>query len=277
MICNSSRQPSSRWLVFLCNPGQYLEKFSFCRIMTVEGENVCMNDIQNIMNLLIRYLENNVAPNGFWDNVVEYVLPIFSMLVVIIGGLWTVYTYTKGKNKEENEKILEEVYLPLYQFFVTNDTLAQVGNIEVEYKEDPFYEWSNVKTTITMTIGKTERKEVKSDVLGMTRENFINQMDKINLGLAPEGLVALITSYKAVNYAIEHFTSDKEINQRAIEYRSELEYALRVEAYKGYKKYHKQLGLLGDNADNAFTICDDHIHLSLKPLPERCKKEFEEI
>lgn len=238
------------------------------------GEINMFEGIQKIGSLLLQYLQNSVAPNSFLDNVVEYILPIFSMLVVIIGGIWTVYTYVKGKNKEENEKILEEVYSPLYQFFVINDTLAQIGNLEVNYKIEPFLEWRNEKTTITWKSGETKTEKIKTNVLGMTREDFIEQIDKINLGLAPKGLVAIIASYKAVNYSIEHFTSDKEINDRAIEYRSELEYALRVEAYKGYKKYHKRLGLLGDTADNAFSICDDHIQLSLKELPEQCKKDF---
>lgn len=233
-------------------------------------------EIRNICCLLEQYLQNSVAPNNFLDNIVEYILPIFSMLVVIIGGIWTVYIYVKGKNKEENEKILAEVYLPLYQFFVINDTLAQIGNLKIEYKNEPFIEWENVKIKITLTPGEAKKEQIKTAVLGMTRKDFIEQIDKINIGLAPKGLVAIIASYKAVNYSIEHFKNDIEINQRAIEYRSELEYALRIEAYKGYKKYHKHLGLLGDNADNAFSIYDDHIQLSLKELPEQCKKDFEE-
>lgn len=234
-----------------------------------------MNDIQEIISLLKRYLENGIAPNGFWDNVVEYILPTFSMLVVIVGGIWTVYTYVKRKNKEINEKILAEVYLPLFQFFVANDSLTQIGNIDIDYKQEPFLVWKNRKTTLTMEIGKTTRTETVSDIMGLSRESFLESIEEINLGLAPRGLVALLSTYKAVNYAVDKFTGEKEINERAVKYRTELEYAIRVEAYKGYEKYHKKLGLLNGVAEDIFKICDDHIQLSLKPLPKSCKKASE--
>lgn len=104
-----------------------------------------MNNYKEILSLLKQYLEKSIAPNGFWDNVVEYILPISSVLFVIIGGIWTVYTYTKAKNKETNERILAEVYLPLFQFFVTNDSLTQIGNINIDYKKDPFLIWKRKK------------------------------------------------------------------------------------------------------------------------------------
>lgn len=225
-----------------------------------------MNDIQEIISLLKQHLESSIASNGFWDNVVEYVLPTFSMLVVVVGGIWTIYTYVKGKNKEINEKILAEVYLPLFQFFVINDSLTQIRNIGIDYKQEPFLVWKNRKAMIRMEIGKTIRTETVSDVMGLSRECFLESIDKINLGLAPRGLVALLNTYKAVNYAADKFTEEKEINERAIKYRSKLEYAIRLEAYKGYKKYHKKLGLLNGVTENIFKICNDHIQLSLKPL-----------
>ena len=126
-----------------------------------------------------------------------------------------------------------------------------------------------------MKVGETKHEETTSDVLGLTRKNFIESVDKINLGLAPKGLVALVNTYKSVNYAIEHFSGDEEICQRAIEYRTELEYTFRMEAYRGYKKYHKRLGLLNGETKDVFKICDDHLELALKPLPEKCKKSFE--
>ena len=235
-----------------------------------------MNEIQEIISLLKQYLENSIAPNGFWDNVVEYVLPMFSMLVVIVGGIWTVYTYVKGKNKETNEKILAEVYLPLFQFFVTNDSLTQIGNIDIDYKEEPFLVWKSRKTTFKMEIGKNTRTETVSDIMGLSRECFLESIDKINLGLAPRGLVALLSAYKSVNYAVDAFAAEEEIRNRAIKYRSELEYAIRIEAYKGYKKYHKRLGLLNGVTKDVCKICDDHIQLSLKPLPKGCEKAFED-
>lgn len=244
-----------------------------------------MEQIQETLNLLEIWLSKNIAPNGFLDNVVEYMLPIASMLTVIIGGVWTVYTYVKGKNKETNEKILENVYLPLFQFFATNDSLTQIGSIAInDYKKTPLLEWGRKLKTVKMEIGNTTVREEKSDVLGLTRAKLLEAIEKVNLGLAPKGLVALISAYKATNYAVEHFTGDNEIYRRAIDYRDELEYSLRVEAYKGYQKYHKRLGLLNGTTlgffngtkRDVFKLCKDHIQLALKPLPKECEKKFED-
>lgn len=230
-----------------------------------------MNEMKEIVNLIKQCLEQNLSPNSFWDNMVEYILPIFSMLIVIVGGFWTVYTYVKGKNKEANQRVLEEVYLPLFQFFVINDSLTQIGDININYKEEPFLVWTSQKTTLKIEEGKTIQTESKTDVMGLSRKSLIEYIEKINLGLSPKNLVALLTSYKAVNYAVETFTGDEQIYRRAIEYRSELEYAIRVEAYKGYKRYHKKLELLNGTTKKVFTIYDDHLQLAIQPCIERSK------
>lgn len=235
-----------------------------------------MCEFQKLIILINQYLENSMAPNSFWDNAVEYALPILSMLVVIIGGGWTFFLYIKGKNREINERILSEVYLPLFRFFVRNDSLTQIANVQIDYKDEPFLVWGNRKTTLKIEIGETTQTETVTDVMGLSRECFLESIEKINLGLAPRGLVALLEAYKAANYAVDKFSGEKEICERATKYRSELEYAIRMEAYQGYKKYHKKLGLLNSITKDVCEICDDHIQLSLKPLPENCGKNLEE-
>lgn len=215
------------------------------------------NDIHKLIILLEEYLQKTMQPKGFLDNAVEYVLPILSMLMVILGGFWTVHTYVEGKRKESNEQILKNVYLPLLQFFLTNDTLAQIEEIKRDYKEEPLYGWERNKT-VEKSDGTTKTERIS--VLGMTRKNLLKQLDEVDLGLAPEELVALITSYKAISYAVDNFTTEK---NKAVDYRTEVEYALRVEAYKGYKKYCKKLGLQKRINQQVFTIEDDHIELNI--------------
>lgn len=122
-----------------------------------------------------------------------------------------------------------------------------------------------------MEAGKTNTIETESEVMGLSRESFMEAVEKINIGLAPRGLVALLSTYKAVNYAVDNFTSEKEIMDRAVQYRTELEYAIRTEAYSGYKKYHKKLGLLNSVTKDTLKIYDDHIQLLIKPLSEKGK------
>ncbi|MFQ7132854.1 MAG: hypothetical protein ACLRQC_11860 [Dorea formicigenerans] len=88
--------------------------------------------------VLKQYLQSNMQPKSVLDNIVEYAIPIIGILAIVVGGGWTVYTYREKKNKEEIERILKEVYLPLFQFFVTNDTLAQINSINISYKIAPF-------------------------------------------------------------------------------------------------------------------------------------------
>ena len=95
----------------------------------------------------------------------------------------------------------------------------------------------------------------------MSRSSLVEQMNKINLGLAPEELVALITSYKAVICAIENFGKEGE---KAKSYRKRLEYALRIEAYEGYRKYQEKLGIKRQVQQDVFAIYDDCIKLFLE-------------
>lgn len=226
-----------------------------------------MNDIQEIISLLKQYLENSVAPNGLLDNVVEYVLPIFSMLVVIVGGIWTVYTYVKGKNREVNEKVLKEVYAPMFQFFVKNDALAGLKESNIDYKEEPLHEWEK-------RIKKTEIKKdgmqisVKSvPILNLTKKDFLDMFDEVNLGLAPQELVALFSVYKATIFTVSEGMMSKE-GRRADTYRTALEYTIRKHAYEGYMKYCKKLGIVVRKRNDLFEIEDDCIKLKLPDLDD---------
>lgn len=225
----------------------------------MEGESEMNNNAMYELAIVLKqYLQSNMQPKSVLDNIVEYAIPIIGILAIVVGGGWTVYTYREKKNKEEIERILKEVYLPLFQFFVTNDTLAQINSINISYKIAPFYEWKIVETEEYPDGTKGEKT---SEILGMSRSSLVEQMNKINLGLAPEELVALITSYKAVICAIENFGKEGE---KAKSYRKRLEYALRIEAYEGYRKYHEKLGIKRQVQQDVFAIYDDCIKLFLE-------------
>lgn len=217
------------------------------------------NDIHELILLLEQYLQNAMQTKGWLDCVVEYILPIVSMLVVIGGGIWTAWTYINGKRKESNEQVLKNVYLPLLCFFITNNTLSQIAGLKIDYKKEPLYEWESVEV-----IEKSDgtKREKRTAALGITRKNLSEQLDKVDLKLAPAELVALITSYRAACFAVDNFKDES--NKKAIEYRTELEYALRFEAYNGYEKYHKKLGLQKGNKQRRLSIKKDHIELDLK-------------
>lgn len=233
-----------------------------------------MEQLQEILSLLKRYLEINVEPNGFWDNIVQYVLPIFSMLVVIIGGIWTIYTYIKGKNREINEKILGEVYAPMYQFFVKNDSLTDLADENVNYKEVPLLSWE--KELAKESISGDEYKKFTETVpiLNLSRNDFINMMDRVNIGLAPQELITLFNIYKSTNFVADDI-GEGEKSQRADDYRIKIEYAIRKQAYKGYIKCCKKLGISVVKNNDLFCVKSDCIQLKLPSL-DKDKKNTKE-
>lgn len=231
-----------------------------------------MGQLQDISEIVKVYLEKSIEPNGFWDNVVIYVLPILSMLVVIIGGIWTIYTYIKGKNREINEKILSEVYAPMYQFFVKNDALTDFAEGNVDYKEYPLLEWMREKTVENFTDGEYNIKKEVFGILGLTRKDFIETLDSVNMGLAPQELITLYNIYKTVNYLVDH-TGNGPKKDRVNDYQVSLEYTIRCHAYSGYQKYCKKIGINVSSETDLFVVKEDCIKLKLPNLENYTKED----
>lgn len=226
-----------------------------------------MEQFQEIINLLQVYLQNAVAQNGFWDNVVDYWIPILSVLFVMIGGGWTLCTYIKGKNREINEQILKEVYAPMYQFFVKNDALTDLAEGNVDYKEFPLLEWKKERTEETVTEGNYKLSRKAVTVLELSRKGFIKMLDSVNMGLAPQELITLFNIYKSANFAADE-TGEGAKSQRANEYRTQIEYAIREHAYSGYMKYCKELGIEKKTENKLFDVKEDCIKLKIPALRE---------
>lgn len=231
-----------------------------------------MEQFQEIINLLRVYLQNAVVQNGFWDNVVEYWIPILSVLFVITGGVFTLYTYIKGKNREINEKVLGEVYSPMYQFFVKNDALTDLAEGDVDYKEEPLLEWKRRKTEEIITDGKHGLSVKAIPVLELSRKDFVKMLDSVNMGLAPQELITLFNIYKSANFAADE-TGEGAKSQRANEYRTQIEYAIRKHAYIGYMKYCKKLGIEKKTENKLFDVKEDCIKLKLPILKEYENKD----
>lgn len=226
-----------------------------------------MTDTQEVMNLIKQYLENNTVPNGFLDNVVDYVLPIFSMLVVIIGGIWTVYTYIKGKNREIDEKVLSEVYAPMFQFFVKSDSLANLKECVIDYKNDALHDWEkNITRMQKNKNGVTISCQIIA-IPNFSKEDFLNMFSEVNIGLAPRELVVLFSIYRATVYMEKNETS-YEKRERAVAYGKDIEYAIRKHAYVGYMTYCNKLGISGYKTDDLYEIKGDCIELKLPCLDD---------
>lgn len=226
-----------------------------------------MTDKQEVMNLIKQYLENSVAPNGFWDNVVDYILPMFSMLVVIIGGVWTIYTYIKGKNREIDEKVLKEVYAPMFQFFVKNDSLGNLKEVDTDYEKEPIRQWASITTEYKKSKAGIRLITRCNPILNLSKSDFLDMFNEINMGVAPQELVALFSIYRATDYIAQNIEVSEE-KKRAKAYEVEIEYAIRQHAYEGYMKYCRKLGISRIKKNDLFEIKRDCIRLKLRKLDE---------
>jgi hypothetical protein len=47
--------------------------------------------------------------------IIAYLIPKITCLARILGGIWTLYKYFKGKNRDFYSRILENVYEPFFE------------------------------------------------------------------------------------------------------------------------------------------------------------------
>lgn len=86
-----------------------------------------------ILKLLKDYLQQVTAERTWLDNCVDYWIPLVGVIVLVATSLAAVYKYFREKNRDLNEKILKEVYAPLFQYIVKQEFIREyIPNISVE-------------------------------------------------------------------------------------------------------------------------------------------------
>lgn len=205
---------------------------------------------------------------------VEVWLPIIQLIVVVLGGLAGLYKYYKEKNREVYEKVLAEVYAPLFQYFVKQELLRKLMHIESDYKDTPIIEVTSKTTKTTMTIGKTTQTiSEPKPVLELSRDVFMDVLENINIGLAPKELFTLLNMYKVTIHVCggSNKTSDSQLESAIMQ--GKIEAKLRKEIIKGYKTYHKKLGFKPGESVNDILITNDNIVFNI-PICEDEKNKL---
>jgi hypothetical protein len=203
-------------------------------------------------------------------------LSFVSLIVVIIGAFAGLYKYFKEKNREIYEKLLSEVYAPLFQYFVKQEFFREINRngITTDYKATPVFEVTSRTTKTTWSDGKVS--QTNSDpipVLELNREVFLSVLDSINIGLAPKNLLTLLNMYKVTVYISKGNDKISEPYLKSAILQVEIENKLRKEIISGYKKYHKKLGLNSGESLDEITITDDNITFDM-PVCEQEKDEL---
>jgi len=213
-----------------------------------------MDLLETTIELLNEYLKQLSEPISSIDFLVIYVLPIIQVIVLVGGAITGLYKYFKTKNQEIYQRLLSEVYAPLYQYFVKQELVRKITKDE-HYKEKPILEYCSA-TTQTDCI--TNITQVNNEyLLGLNREELIKVLDSINIGLASRELYTLLSMYKV----LVHFDSkpDSELNkfENIAAMKLDIENKLRREIVLGYNKYHKKLGIKGGIENDFLKIKND--------------------
>lgn len=131
-------------------------------------------DYAELFELIKAYfIQATKQPSGV-DIFISYWIPIIQLLIVFIGAIAGLYKYYSTKNKEINEKMLSEVYAPLYQYFVKQELYCFINGFKRNIDEAPIIELTSKKTKQTFSLGGENSGNVKSEtttqtVLGLNR------------------------------------------------------------------------------------------------------------
>lgn len=199
-----------------------------------------MDRLQMLIDILIQYLNKQMQPISFLDLIVKYVAPFFAFGSAVVA----VYIYRKGKNRDIYEKILKEVYAPLYDYFIKQELFCNLIKFERNIKMSPILDMTN--------------RNQEATFLGLSRDNFLKLRNNVNIGLASKELHTLLTMYE-VTCCIENDKVFDDTYCRATILKVKIENEIRTEILNGYKYYHKKLGLNESKVNTFCKIEDENI------------------
>lgn len=235
-----------------------------------------MGDIREVIRLTIEYLKQSTQPVNGLDWVIRYGVPIIQTVVLIVGALAGLYKYYSIKNREISEKILREVYAPLFQYLIKQELYCFVNETERNKEEYPILELLSEKTTYKGLGSKEnglgyEINTTTETILNLDRKEFLRVLDSVNIGLASKELYMLLSMYEVLIH-IENKSGETTVGYlNSTIMKVDVENALRTEILRGYKYYHRKLGLKTLKTNKFYKIKDDDIVFIYKV--DKVKKE----
>ncbi|MDD4592684.1 MAG: hypothetical protein PHG06_20000 [Parabacteroides sp.] len=224
-------------------------------------------DYAVLIELIKTYLIQVTKQPSIVDIFISHWIPIIQLLIVFFGAIAGLYKYYSTKNKEINEKMLSEVYAPLYQYFVKQELYCFITGFKRDIRETPIIELTSKKSKQTISIGGENHGKIKNEtttqvVLGLNRQEFLKVFESINIGLASKELYTLLNMYKVLIHFEGMGDKTPEAFINATIMKVDVENALRAEIIKGYEHYHKKLKLDKITSSNFFKIKDNNIEFN---------------
>lgn len=228
--------------------------------------------ITETIELINSFLQTQLEPMSKIDFFIQYISPLLQLLVIIGGAGAGLYKYYKTKNREVYEKLLSEVYAPLYQYLVKQELCRSLLELPQSYKETPILEITSRKTKTSYSATGMQGETIVEPVLDLDRTGLINILDNVNMGLASKELYTLLSMYKVLVYY--EGQSDKTADRvlKASIMKVEVENKLRKEIISGYSKYHKKLGIQTGGDSDFFTLSEDQINFNISITEEEKQK-----
>lgn len=239
-------------------------------------------DYAELIELIKAYLIQATKQQSIADVLISYWVPIIQLLIVLIGSIAGLYKYYSTKNKEINEKMLSEVYAPLYQYFVKQELYCFVTGFKRNIKETPIIEITSRRSKQTISLGGENSGNVKSEtttqiVLGLNRQEFLKVLESINIGLASKELYTLLNMYKVLIHFEGMSDKSSEAYLNATIMKVDVENALRIEIIKGYEHYHNKLKLEKITSSGFYSIKNNNIEFNYEVDQEVKSKLINEI
>jgi len=213
-----------------------------------------MVGVNELIELTKQFILKSLHPSG-WGIFVTYWIPIIQVLIILLGAGAGIWKYYGTKNKEINEKIINEVYAPLYQYLVKQELYRKIHKMIGDYKKSPILQITTTETTIRGS--EIIEKSVPS--CGLNRQEIIKIKESVNIGLASQEILTLLNMYEVVVQMEENYGGNTKEYTEATILKIEIENALRKEVISGYKKYHSSLGLKKISKSGLWKLTEDNI------------------
>lgn len=195
-----------------------------------------LDELKQLIALLCKYLENTNAGMNTMEVLVEYIFPTVSTLIVVASAVAAVYKYYHEKNRTYYERILNEVYAPLYQYIIRQEFFRKDHESDLPMERYPIISLTNTKTKnkISFEDGtiKSETETEKKELINS--KELLEVKETLNFGLVPQDLMVLLNAYEML-YKLKRSSEEKE----SIAILS----ALRKNIIEGYYKYRKKLDM----------------------------------
>lgn len=191
--------------------------------------------MEKLIEEITEYFINANQPMGVCTIVVTYIVPIVGSIMLVATAIAGIIKYYKEKNRIYAEKMLTEVYAPLYIYLVKQEYLRQKDFPKLMPEDVPLFSVETTKRTMTQpTIesGKFEQKVKYEKESIISLEDLYKVQEQIDFGLVPHNLLVLLSICQIKEIREEDLSDEQKSMERA----------LKKEIIEGYLKYRKIMG-----------------------------------